>query len=240
MIFIILGKILLGLLLIPACVAATAVFGAQIFPVLKIEVWFFIGLFSYLLLLAIFQQPIRTYIFGHEMTHVLWVWLFGGRVKGFKAAATGGEVRASKTNFLIFLAPYFCPLYTVILIAIYLLLSLIINMPPVALSILSFLLGFTWAFHFTFTIYVLLQGQPDIWATGRIFSFPVIYLFNIIVLAVLIIFVSPGVSYENYFSRLWSETRTDYRYLWNQAPGICRDNYYGCKEKIEELLGQDD
>lgn len=240
MIFIVLGKILLGLLMIPACVAATMVFGAEIFPVLKTEIWFFIGIFSYLLLLGIFQQPIRTYIFGHEMTHVLWVWLFGGRVKGFKAAASGGEVRASKTNFLIFLAPYFFPLYTAILIAIYLLLSIIIPLPPIALTILSILLGFTWAFHFTFTIYVLIQGQPDIWATGRIFSFPVIYLFNIIVLAVLIIFVSPSVSYEKYFSNLWMKTKTDYQYLWDEGPGFCRNNYYSCKETITELFGQDD
>lgn len=53
MIFIITGKMLLGLLMIPACVAATMVFGAQVFPVLKTEIWFFIGLFSYLLLLAL-------------------------------------------------------------------------------------------------------------------------------------------------------------------------------------------
>jgi len=240
MIFIVIGKILLGVLMIPACVVATRVFGTQIFPVMKTEVWFFVGLFSYLFLLGIFQQPIRTYIFGHEMTHVLWVWIFGGRVKGFKAAASGGEVSASKTNFLIFLAPYFFPLYTALLIASYFLLTLIIQPPPIVLSILSILLGFTWAFHFTFTIYVLIQGQPDIWATGRIFSFPVIYLFNIIVLAVLIIFVSPSVSYAKYFSCLWREIRTDYRYLWNEGPGICRDNYYGCKEAITELLGQDD
>ena len=147
MIFIILGKILLGLLLIPACVAATMIFGGEIFPILKTEVWFFIGLFSYLLLLAIFQQPVRTYIFGHELTHVLWVWLFGGRVKGFKAAATGGEVRTSKSNFLIFLAPYFFPLYSVLVILIYTILSLLIQLPPVSLRILSFLLGFTWGFR---------------------------------------------------------------------------------------------
>lgn len=223
--------------MIPACVSATAVFGKELFPVLKTEIWFFAGLFSYMLLLAIFQQPIRTYIFGHEMTHALWVWLFGGRVKGFRTAAAGGEVSASKTNFLIFLAPYFFPLYSAILIAVYLILSLMIQLPPVTIKILSFLLGFTWAFHFTFTIFVLVQGQPDIWATGRIFSFPFIYLVNIIVLSILIIFVSPSVYYKNYFSLIWSEVKTNYKYIWEKGPEICRDNYFGCKKKIEELLG---
>ena len=229
------GKILLGVLLIPACVAATVVFGREVFPVLKTEIWFFAGLFSYLLLLAIFQQPIRTYIFGHELTHVLWVWLFGGRVKGFKAAAKGGEVRTTKSNFLIFLAPYFFPLYCALVIAAYGMLPLFLQLPPVAIRILSFLLGFTWAFHFTFTLYVLVQGQPDIWATGRIFSFPLIYLFNIVVLAVLIIFVSPKSSYGTFFSRLWSKTRTDYRHLWTNGPGVCQENYEHYREKVASL-----
>lgn len=235
MIFVITGKILLGVILIPACVTATVVFGREIFPVLRTEIWFFAGLFSYLLLLAIFQQPIRTYIFGHEMTHVLWVWLFGGRVKGFKAAATGGEVRTTKSNFLIFLAPYFFPLYSALAIALYGLLVLIFQLPPLAIRILSALLGFTWAFHFTFTIYVLVQGQPDIWATGRIFSFPLIYLFNIVVLAVLIIFISPKSSYGTFFSHLWDKARTDYRYLWTDGPGICENNYQLCREKVTSL-----
>jgi len=125
MIFIKAGKILLGVLLVPACVAATVVFGREVFPVLFREVWFLAGLFAYLLLLGIFQQPIRTYIFGHELTHVLWVWLFGGRVEGFKAAARGGEVKTTRSNFLIFLSPYFFPLYSALAIGIYLLLDLI-------------------------------------------------------------------------------------------------------------------
>jgi len=230
------SKLILGVLLIPACVAATVVFARDIFPVLKIEIWFSVGLLSYLLLLAIFQQPIRTYIFGHELTHILWVWLFGGRVKGFKAASTGGEVRTSKSNFLIFLAPYFFPLYSALAIALYGILILFFSLPPLAARILSFLLGFTWAFHFTFTLFVLIQGQPDIWATGRIFSFPLIYLINIVILAVLIIFVSPSRSYGTFFSSLWQKTQTDYRYLWTDGPGICEKTYHLYREKVEALF----
>ncbi|MFH1039317.1 MAG: hypothetical protein V1789_11695 [PVC group bacterium] len=234
--FIRIAKLLLGLFLIPACVSATVVFGREIFPSLKTEIWFFAGLFSYLLLLAVFQQPIRTYIFGHELTHVLWVWLFGGRVKGFRAAATGGEVRTSKSNFLIFLAPYFFPLYSALAIAGYGLLTVFFQLPPVAMRILSYLLGFTWAFHFTLTLYVLIQGQPDVWAAGRIFSFPFIYLVNVVVLASLIIFVTPRLSSGTYFSRLWEKACLDYRYLWTAGPGICEENYRACRDKVAALV----
>jgi len=230
------GKILLGILLLPACVAATVVFGREVFPVLFREVWFLAGLFAYLLLLAIFQQPIRTYIFGHELTHVIWVWIFGGRVKGFKAAAKGGEVRTTRSNFLIFLAPYFFPLYSALAIGIYLLLGLIWDLPPPALSYLSFALGFTWAFHLTLTIYVIIQGQPDIWAAGRIFSFPFIYLVNVVILAALIIFVTPESSSRLFFRSLWERSRGDYLLIWNHGPDFCRRHYELFRDEFSAFL----
>ncbi len=230
------GKIALGVLLIPACVAVTVVFGREVFPLLFREVWFLAGLFAYLLLLGIFQQPIRTYVFGHELTHVLWVWLFGGRVKGFKAAARGGEVQTTRSNFLIFLAPYFFPLYSALAIGLYLFLGLLWNLPPAALSWLSFTLGFTWAFHLTLTIYVVVQGQPDIWAAGRIFSFPFIYLVNVVILAALFIFVTPDSSSRHFFSRFWEQSRSDYTALWNEGPEFCRRHYLSLRERASAFL----
>ena len=229
-------KIVMGILLLPACVGVSVVVGRDILISLPGEIWFFSGLFTYLLLLAIFQQPIRTYIFGHELTHVIWVWLFGGKVSGFKAAAGGGQVRVSRSNFLIFLAPYFFPIYCLLAIGVYFLLSLLINLPPWSLPVLSFILGFAWAFHFTFTIYVLLQGQPDIWATGRIFSFPFIYLCNLLVLASLIIFVVGGISYSEFFSSVWRRVENDYLYIWENGPLICSQQIDICRERISELI----
>ena len=51
------------------------------------------------------------YVVGHELTHVVWSWLFGGKVKKFRASSSGGEVVVTKSNFLVALAPYFFPLY---------------------------------------------------------------------------------------------------------------------------------
>lgn len=236
MVFIKAGKLLLGVLLVPACVAATAVFGREVFPFLLGEVWFIAGFFAYLLLLGIFQQPIRTYVFGHELTHVLWVWLFGGQVKGFQAAARGGEVKTTRSNFLIFLSPYFFPLYSALAIGIYLLLGLFWNLPPSALKYLSFALGFTWAFHLTLTVYVLLQGQPDIWAAGRIFSFPFIYLVNVVILSALIILVTPGSGSRLFFPCLWERTRSDYLSLWNDGPEFCREHYRIFRDQAAAFL----
>ena len=63
------------------------------------------------------------YVYGHELTHVLWTWAMGGRVKKFKASSTGGQVVVTKTNFLIALAPYFFPLYAVLVVLVFLVLD---------------------------------------------------------------------------------------------------------------------
>jgi len=32
-------------------------------------------------------KPMWIYVFGHELTHAVWTWLMGGRVKKFKASS---------------------------------------------------------------------------------------------------------------------------------------------------------
>ncbi len=64
--------------------------------------------------LPLLPKPMRVYVFGHELTHAIWTWLFGGRVKRFKATSTGGHVVDHEEQFLITLAPYFFPLYVVL------------------------------------------------------------------------------------------------------------------------------
>ena len=227
-------KLVTGILLIPAGVAATRVFQSQIFPLLRTRWYFLSGIGTYLVLLAIFQQPIRTYVFGHELTHAFWVWLFGGRVKGFKAAASGGQVRATKSNFLIYLAPYFFPLYSFLAMALFLFLGLFFSGIGVSRGF-SFILGFTWTFHITFTIYVLLQGQPDVRENGRVFSLALIYLANVVVLSCLLVFISPRVSYGNYFIDLWSQVRLIYLCLWREGPDFCRDRFNWLRQEMLSL-----
>ena len=89
------------------------------------EFWFF-SLGAILWLIAFFglPRPILIYVFGHELTHALWVWLMGGHVSRFRVSRDGGHVVTNKANFWIALAPYFFPLYSILAIAIYGALSL--------------------------------------------------------------------------------------------------------------------
>lgn len=60
------------------------------------------------------------YVFGHELTHALWAWVFGGKIFEMKVSSEGGVVRTDKSNFLIVLAPYFFPVYVLITLLLWL------------------------------------------------------------------------------------------------------------------------
>jgi len=148
-------------------------------------------------------QPVRVYILGHELTHALWAILFGGKAKNLSITPSGGSVKVTKSNVWITLAPYFFPFYTMILIVIFLLVKLFMGAVPYPLVWLFFL-GFTWAFHFTFTIQSLWTSQPDIQEYGRLFSYSLIYLLNVAGIALWIVCsmsVSPRFLFDSWVFR---------------------------------------
>ncbi|NLL83542.1 MAG: hypothetical protein GX230_04795 [Lentisphaerae bacterium] len=190
-------RVLLALALLPLCAATTlvnldmltaAAAAADTFltPLLALiggaAIWTLVYIFL--------PHPVRTYIIGHELTHALWGLLFGARFSNIKVGDSGGSVRLTKTNTLITLAPYFFPFYTMILTAIWFVAGLFLNLTPYTLIFL-FLVGLTWSFHITFTINSLLIHQPDIVECGRLFSYVLIYILNVIGISLWIICATP-------------------------------------------------
>ncbi|HXA08751.1 MAG TPA: hypothetical protein VNW28_02145 [Chthoniobacterales bacterium] len=162
------------------------------------EFWFF-SLGAVLWLIAFFglPRPIVLYVFGHELTHALWVWLMGGRVSRFRVGREGGHILTDKNNFLIALAPYFFPLYSILVLAIYGALSLCVNLQPYG-RLLYALVGVTWAFHFTFTCWMIPKNQSDLRDNGTIFSLVVIYLMNLLLLSAMLIIASPNITFAGF------------------------------------------
>lgn len=128
-------------------------------------------------------KPMWVYVFGHELTHALWTWLLGGSVRQFKASASGGHVVVTKTNFIIALAPYFFPLYAVLVVAAFVAGHLIWDWRPYQVWF-HLLLGASYGFHITLTWHVLKNSQSDIIDQGCLFSVVTIFLGNIAVLLV--------------------------------------------------------
>jgi len=136
------------------------------------------GAACWLAIFLLLPKPMRLYVFGHELTHVLWTWLCGGRVKKFKTGATGGHVVVTKTNFLIALAPYFFPLYAVLTVICFAIGHLIWGWQQL-LVWFHLLLGAAYCFHVTLTAHILQTRQTDITSQGYLFSFVIIFLGNI-------------------------------------------------------------
>jgi hypothetical protein len=186
-------KILLALALVPLCIAMVKVLINQLTAMGEIsphQFYFLLGFVAYLAIQAIFFRPIRTYVFGHELTHAIWSVIFGGEIKDFKVSKHGGSVLLTKTNFIINLAPYFFPIYTVIVLLIYYGLGIFIDVKPYV-SYMLFLLGFTLAFHLALTFYALATKQPDVVKTGVMFSLVIILLINVIVIIMVLKVVTP-------------------------------------------------
>ena len=121
----------------------------------------------------------------------------GGRVSRFRVGPDGGHVVTSKANFWIALAPYFFPLYSILAITIYGVLSLFLDVQPYG-RLLYAVIGVTWAFHFTFTCWMIPKNQTDLSDHGTFFSLVVIYLMNLLLLSAMLILASPQITFASF------------------------------------------
>ena len=170
------------------------------------EFWFFsLGVLLWLVTFFGLPRPLWLYVFGHELTHAIWVLLMGGRVHHFEVSRQGGHILADRTNTWIALAPYFFPIYSVLAIAVYGVCALFFDVSPYR-HLLYCVIGVTWAFHLTFTCWMITKGQPDLQYGGTFFSLMVIYLLNLILLAVMLIIASPQVSWKGFGTELLQNT----------------------------------
>jgi hypothetical protein len=177
-------KLMIAVLLLPACAGAALTLGSvmracggadmTLVPILA-------GAACWVAIYLLLPRPMWLYVFGHELTHAIWVWLFGGSVKRFKASSSGGHVIVDKNNFLISLSPYFFPFYAVLVVLIFLVGHLIWNWRDFFVWF-HLLVGAAYAFHVTLTAHVLKTRQSDITSQGYLFSAVVIFLGNTLVL----------------------------------------------------------
>lgn len=177
--------------------------------------WFFgMGLVLWLITFTSLPRPVILYVWAHEMTHALFVILCGGIVRQFHYTSRGGYVLTDKNNVLIALSPYFFPFYTVILVPLCLLLGAFVDLTVLLrlpggfgfrpLWAVFLLIGVTWGFHLTFTVWMIARDQPDLRINGVFFSASLIYLINALLLALMLILAAPELSLPG-FLRTWRE-----------------------------------
>ena len=173
----------------------------------------------------------RLYVLGHELTHAVWGLAFGARVSNLKVRSTGGSVTLSKSNVWITLAPYFFPFWTAVvaLAALAVRAAMYFAFPEGAFPVpwlWMFAVGFTWSFHVCFTIRSLMQRQPDVQEYGRVCSWTLILVCNIVGVLVWMLCttdVETATLARKMLFRVTSSYRTAFalfRALWESLPMI--------------------
>ena len=80
-------KFILGLLLLPVCFGAASALSRVIGAAGNVQTFWVAligGAACWLTVFLLLPKPMLIYVFGHELTHAVWTWIFGGRVKKFK------------------------------------------------------------------------------------------------------------------------------------------------------------
>ncbi len=212
-------KFWIGILLLPFCwvlietflVLLTAdTFGGDYWRS-KEFLFFGVGCFLWLALFYGFRTRFMMwcYVAGHELTHALFVLICQGKITKIHISAEGGHVLTNRNNFLISLSPYFFPFYTAVVILLWALMEWTLKEIKQPDTVWLYgLIGVSWMFHLTFTIWMIRREQPDLDQNGRLFSFVIIFIANILLICTMLIIASPTATFEGFGISLMENTRT--------------------------------
>ena len=163
-------------------------------------------------------RPVTLYVFAHEVTHILVAkYVFRGKIFDWKVSATGGYVETNKSNTWITLGPYLVPLYTLLVMFLFGVAAIfwdVMQWRAVGVAgwhvhvrgiwLLYLLVGFTWAFHLTYTLQTVHVEQGDLTRNGEFFSLLLIVLVNLLLITLLFVAASPSMSLAE-LGRCWLE-----------------------------------
>ncbi len=209
-------KLVVGILAIPVMFGVTYAFYTNIVTVSQLSgilnyfVW---GVVSYVFLHVLFYKPTFVYVLGHEAVHAAFAWAMGGKINSFTVNKEGGSVSTDKSNTFIELSPYFVPIYAIILMVIYFVISYSYKING---AVFVYLIGFALAFHVIMTIEVMKTRQPDILKSGYLFSIVFVYVLNIIIIALLFSLMFRSFSAKHFFADSWNATKMVYEVVLRQ------------------------
>ncbi len=173
--------------------------------------YFFCGLAGYFVFQWVFFRPIRTYVFGHELTHAMAAWMTGGEVRRFHVSKKGGSVTVTKTNVFVALAPYIIPLYALLLLGIFYGVNFFYDLHRWWIFFLM-VLGAAVGFHISLTVFALRQNQPDLRMAGTFLSGVLIFLGNALCVVFLLGILFPRtVSWTHFFRQSSRQTAGVYK-----------------------------
>lgn len=211
-------KFVIAVLSVPFLIAASYSLYNEIGKIYSLDSnqsFFILGAVVYLVIHTVLFKPNVVYIFGHELTHALAMFVSAGKVKSFKVGKKGGEVKGTKSNLFISLAPYFFPTYTLIIILLWIFAKQFWDVRDF-ISAFLFAVGLTLTFHFVMTVEFLKTKQPDLIKSGYLFSIALIYFINLSIAALILNFVFTDFSFKTYINNAYIVGKDMYAWLFRQ------------------------
>jgi len=175
-------KILLFVAAVPAMAGYALALYVEIFSALNHSSQARLGLAMVpagMILWLLFGRFLRFFhVFEHEVTHLVTGLVFFIQPRQLVASESGGRMEMYGNNFIVSLAPYFVPLFSLVLMAL---------MPLLDGSVSVYaccVLGLVTGYHVISNVQEFSLQQPDIRSHGLIFSTAICLWGNIIALGV--------------------------------------------------------
>jgi hypothetical protein len=177
--------------------------------------YFILGALLYSMIHLLLFRLDFLYIFGHESMHAFATFCSGGKASKMKVSSKEGSVKTTTPNFFVMLAPYLIPVYTVILAAVYFILSFFIDITKYSGAFI-FLIGFTLMLHLVYTAESIRDKQSDLIKTGYFSSISFIYIANLIIVFLIVSLFFQGASFISFISDVYGKTKIFYWSFWKQ------------------------
>ena len=150
----------------------------------------------------------------HELTHALFAWATFHRVVGFSAVRGGGHIRyIGRGNWLIAIAPYFFPTFTLIVIAV------LTWLPPKQLELGAAVLGAAVAHHVLSTWSETHRHQTDLREVGWLWSWLFLPSINAFVLGLVLAYAAGTRSLTAHLAYVRGPSLAFFHLLWRLMPG---------------------
>lgn len=208
----------IGIFLLPVVISITRNFYFELTDIKVLtepSKYFLLGFAAYVFMYIVLFKLEYFYVLGHEFIHTIFIWIFGGKIISIKVKKDRGSVTSTKKNIFIDLAPYLVPIYTILIALVYLLGSSFWNLYPLVRHFIFFA-GFSFSFHLVMTIDKMKIEQPDFLDFGYLNSLTLIYLVNVIIIALFLGLLFPNFVFKEFMISFFEDTKELYITLFDQ------------------------
>lgn len=186
-------KFILGICLLPFVYSFTVGFLTEFSLIEKaLQRYFWSGVISLVIIYLFVWEPVILYTKGQKLVEIVFVFF----------------------RSLVKFAPFVLPIYTIILFILYGLVSS--TGSASLLNVLIFLIGFSAALHLVFSAKAVRSKQGDFLKANHIFGFSLIYIINVVLLAIGLNLIFREFSLVNFFNNSFQITNNIFYAVFKQ------------------------